>query len=558
MKRDLSSLASQEYDVIVLGAGAFGSCAAWEAASRGLSVALVERGDFCCATSANHLKMVHGGIRYLQHADIQRVRESCRERSILLRIAPHLVRPIPILMPTYGNGMQGREVLGAGLLLYDLITSDRNRGLGDEARRIPRGRIISRDECLEVYPHLKQEGLTGAGVFFDAQFYNPPRLALAFLRSAVMAGACIGNYCEAVGFVRKHERICGVRVRDVLTGAGFDIRGKMVLNAAGPWADRLLADGASIRLRPVPSFSRDLGFVVRRPLARSHALAIQLHTKDPDAVLSRKGRHVFVVPWREYSLVGVWHKVHKSGPDGIGVREEEIRGYIDEVNASYPAFAITLEDVSMINTGLTLFGENSEGAEDLSFGKRSLLIDHAREYGVEGLVTLIGVRATTARGMAEKAVDLIFRKLGKAPAASRTSTTRIYGGKIDDFEGFLQQAGRQNGNPRSMEVMRHLAHNYGARYGEVLRYTGENPAWGATLGESQVIGAEVVHAVREEMAQKLEDVVFRRTDLGTGAYPGESSLRACTAVMADEMKWDEARREREIREVMSHFPRYGS
>lgn len=549
-------MSDKEFDVIVLGAGAFGSCAAWEAASRGLSVALVERRDFCGATSANHLKMVHGGIRYLQHADIQRVRESCLERSVLLRIAPHLVRPIPILMPTYGNGMQGKEVLRVGLLAYDLITADRNRGLRDPARRISRGRIVSRSECLEIYPYLKKEKLTGGGIFPDGQFYNPPRLALAFLRSAELAGARIGNYCEVINFIKKSDRVLGVLVRDTLSGDRFEIRGKVVLNATGPWADRLLAGRGGLDLRPAPSFSRDLGFVVRRPLAQSHALAIQLRAKDPDAVLSRKGRHVFVVPWRNYSLIGVWHKVYKLGPDRIAVSEEEIQSYINEVNEAYPAFDVTLKDVSMINTGLTLFGENSENASDLSFGKRSLLIDHARQSGVEGLVTLIGVRATTARGMSEKAVDLVFKKLRKTPVASKTSTIPVYGGEIEDFDGLLECSIKRHGNLHSNEVMNHVVHNYGSQYGEVLSYIKENPSWSEPLGESQVIKAEVVHAVREEMAQNLEDVVFRRTDLGTGEYPGANTLGACAEIMAGELGWNKARTEKEIQDVTSLFPRY--
>src|SRR5262245_13291078 len=150
VRRNVAALTEQEYDLVIVGGGAFGVCAAWDAALRGLSVALVERGDFCHATSANHFKMVHGGIRYLQHGDVLRLRESSNERRALLRIAPHLVQPLPIVIPTYGHGMQGKALLAAGLRLYDLLAYDRNRGLADPQRQIPQGRFLSRQECLTL------------------------------------------------------------------------------------------------------------------------------------------------------------------------------------------------------------------------------------------------------------------------------------------------------------------------------------------------------------------------------------------------------------------------
>ena len=257
MKRDIAALDKKEYDLIVIGGGIFGICAVWDAALRGLSVALLERGDFSHATSANSFKLVHGGIRYLQHADIARVRESSRERSVLLRIAPHLVHPLPIIMPTYGNGMRGKETLRIGLLLYDILTFDRNRGIRDPKRRIPPGRIISRQECLEVFPHLEHQGLTGAAVFYDAQMYNPTRLALAFLKSAVEAGVDAANYVQVTEFIRDRNRVIGVKAEDTLTGNDLEIRGKVVVNAAGPWAYRLLNRSLGVRPSSSPSFSRD-------------------------------------------------------------------------------------------------------------------------------------------------------------------------------------------------------------------------------------------------------------------------------------------------------------
>ncbi len=185
MRRSIAALTEKEFDLIVVGGGIFGACAAWDAALRGMSVALVERGDFCEATSANHFKIIHGGIRYLQHGDIYRIRESSRERSALLRIAPHLTKPLPIAIPTYGHGLQGKELLKIGMSLFDLLTFDRNQHVRDLGQHIPSSWFMSREECLNSFPGLDQNGLTGAGIFCDGQIYNPPRLALSFIQSAV-------------------------------------------------------------------------------------------------------------------------------------------------------------------------------------------------------------------------------------------------------------------------------------------------------------------------------------------------------------------------------------
>jgi glycerol-3-phosphate dehydrogenase len=554
VKRNIAALTEKEYDLVVVGGGTFGVCAAWDATLRGLSVALVERGDFCQATSANHFKMVHGGIRYLQHADLPRIRESSRERNALLRIAPHLVQPLPIMIPTYGHGLQGKEILQAGLMLYDLLVCDRNRGLRDPARRIPRGRLLARRECLELHPELEKRGLTGAALFYDAQMYNPPRLVLSYLRSAVQAGAQAGNYLEVIGLLQRGTQIYGVEVRDLLSGDQLEIRAKVVLNAAGPWAQGLLANWLGLQLRPTFMFSRDACFIVGRRLVGKSALAVLGRTKDPDALLSRQHRHLFLVPWRDATLVGVWHIVYPGDPDAFTVTEDELQGFLDEINIAYPPLTLTLQDISMWNAGLVLFGENQPGATDLSYGKRSYLVDHAKAHHVQGLVTLIGVRATTSRGMAEKAIDLVYTKLGRKAPRSTTAVTPIYGGRIEVFEEFLRQAIARRPVGLSPEVMPPLVHNYGSEYQRILKYVDEEPAWAATLGTSKVLKAEVVHAVREEMAQKLSDIVFRRTELGTAGHPGKQALRTCAELMAAELDWGQQRMQEEIGAVDTAYP----
>lgn len=559
MKRDLQALGSQEYDLVIIGGGIFGACAAWDATLRGLSVALLEKSDFCQATSAHHFKLIHGGVRYLQHLDFYRARISSRERSTLVRIAPHLAYPLPFMMPTYGHGMKGKEILRTGFSLYDFLTIDRNRAIEDPAREFPRARSISAEEFLEHCPGLRQKkNLTGGVIFYDGQIYNPSRLAISFLRSSTRAGLNAANYLEVTRYIRNGNRIAGVGARDILTGDELEIRSKCVLNTAGPWAHQLNEEALRTEIGKRPTFSRDLAMVIGRPLTKKYAFSYLTESRDSDSVLHRGGRHIFVIPWRELSLVGVWHRVWENSADEIVVTTDEILQFISEVNKINVDYQVSLDDVTMINTGLILFGDkHKQGTnKNHSFANRPLLVDHATQHQrVQGLVSLIGERATMARRGAEKTIDLILKKLARKGPKSKTANIPIYGGEIHNFEELVKDATAQL--DRSKTVMRALVHNYGSEYRAVLKYCSEDPTLADAIGNSTVIKAEIIHAVREEMALKLEDVVFRRTDLGTGISPGAQALEACADVMGTELGWGKDRVREEVSDVEAIFSRRG-
>ncbi|TMQ70935.1 MAG: glycerol-3-phosphate dehydrogenase/oxidase [Candidatus Eisenbacteria bacterium] len=554
MRRDLSALARGTFDVVVVGGGICGACAAWDAALRGLSVALLERGDWSGATSAHSLKVVHGGIRYLQHADIERVRECSFERSAFLRIAPHLVHPLPFVVPTYGLGMRGKAVLGVAFQLLGVLTADRNRDLTDPARRIPGGRLISKAEVLAMFPGLVDEhGLTGAGVFHDGQLHDPPRLVLSVVRAAAEAGAVAANHCEVERLIVSDRRAVGVTAVDRLSGGRFEVRARTVLNAAGPYAEELLVRSGLQPRRVIP-LSRDMAIVVPRPIIRQGALAMQTKYRDPAAVLSRGNRHLFMVSWRGYTLIGVNSRIYEETPSELGVTEAEVCGFLDEINQANPSLRLTLDDVSVVNAGLLPFGENTGASADLTFGKRSHLIDHATRGGIEGLVTAMSVRYTTGRIAAEKAVDLAFAKMGRAAPPCRTARTPVHGGAIARIDDLVEAAVRERPAWLSPESARHLVRSHGSDHGAVVRLAEESPPLRETLGTSPVLKAEVVHGVRMEMAQRLTDVVLRRTDLGTGAHPGAAVVAECARLMAGELGWDAARVERELAEVRAAYP----
>jgi glycerol-3-phosphate dehydrogenase len=523
---------------------------------RGLRVALIERGDFCGGTSANSFKMVHGGVRYLQHADVYRLRYSCRERSALLRIAPHLVQPLPIVIPTYGHGASGKAFLGAGLYLYDLLTLGRNRGISDDERKIPITQFLSRREILDLFPDLKQDGLTGGAMFSDGQMYNPTRLVLAFIQSAVASGAEAANYLEAVGLTRSGDRVTGVEARDILTGDRLSIRAKVVVNTAGPWAEHFVSDAAKLPMKSKGSYSRDACFVVNRRLRGKQAVAVLGRTRDPDAVLSRPARHLFLVPWRNFTLVGVWHVVYERHPDEVDVPAQDLESFIDEINWAYPSLNLRLEDVRMWNAGLVPFGINEPGAVNLSYGKRSNLIDHRKTHGVDGLVTLIGIRYTTARADSAKAIDIAVGKLGARAPRRDSSRIPIMGGDIPDFEDFVRTITQKQRLGINDSVMRALAHNYGTGMDQVLAYAEKDAGLAQTLGDTTVIKAEVINAIQHEMAITLADIVFRRTDLATGGNPGDHTMRECAELAARELGWTNAQKEIQLQEVYKRFPSF--
>jgi len=551
MKRDLNKLSQTEYDLVIIGSGIYGSAIAWDATLRGLSVALIDKGDFGSATSANSLKIVHGGLRYLQELDFRRMRESVRERRILMRIAPHLVHPLPCVMPTYGHLMKGKEVMRVGMLMNDLISFDRNR-LDDPEKTIPGGRVLSKGECLQLAPGVDGKRVTGGVFWHDAQTYNSERLALSFVLSASKAGAQVANYVEATEFLRRRGRIDGVKARDVITGNELDIRARVVVNASGGWVDKVLGltDGNVLEKRL--NLSTAMNLVVSREVLPGCAVGItsRFRYERVGGKVYRGRRVLFVTPWRHYTLVGTYHRPYSGDPDALRVTEEEIQTFLDEVNGAYPGAPICREEVSFFHKGfLPMEGVDGKTGE-VKLTKHYRICDHSRDDGIDGLISVVGVKYTTARNVAEKTVDIAFKKLGKKSPKCTSHVTPLAGGDIGRFEDFLSGATAKIPKGLNSEVIRHLVHNYGSEYQCILEYGKKHSEYGKTVpGSSEVLMAEVFHAVREEMAQKLADVILRRTDLGSGGHPGDAALKGCAGVMAKELGWSKNRMKKELEEV---------
>lgn len=554
MQRDLSAMSQTDYDLIVVGGGISGSSIAWDATLRGLKVALLEKDDFAHATTAGSSKLIHGGLRYLVNGEIGLVRESLRERRIWEQNAPHLVDPLPFILPTYGRGMKGAMILAIGLTMYDLLAYDRNR-LDDPDKKLPGYKSISREEALRLMPSLNPEGLTGAKIYYDCQMFAPERLCLEFILGAAEKGADVANYAQVTGFEKsdggpENDRITGVTVKDQLTGDTHTIKGKLTINAAGPWADILM--GLSDDGKPSRRLIRSKGIhLITRALSGDNALAVQ----------SKIGGHFFVLPWRGKTILGTTDTVFDDAPDKIGVTEQDIEDFLAVVNDGLPTLNLTRADVENFYVGIrplvdTTPQDDEDNSDSYNASRAAEIVDHSEVDNIDGFLSAMGGKWTTSRHLAEKVVDSAAKKLGKS-TKSKTETVPLYGGATGRFLPFTDKA--IGAHPEiSADIIRNLTRYHGARYDQVLATAderqGEAPELLQPLSETTSdIGAQIVHAVRHEMALTLEDVLLRRTGLGTLVHPGEVAINRAADLMARELGWDEAERTRQIAKIEASY-----
>lgn len=554
MRRDLASLQATTFDVIVIGGGISGACIAYDASLRGLSVALIERGDFGAETSAASSKLLHGGIRYLQQARIDKVRESASERAHLQRLAPHLTHWVPFLIPTHPGLRRGRPLLQAGMAAYELLTKTANRRITDPAKRVPAGQYLDRAALAKRAPALAERpDVTGAQVLYESHLHSSERMTLAFIKSAVRHGAAVANYAPATRLLQSGGRLEGVTATDALTGASLDVRGRVLVNAAGPWLadlnDQLTLGALS---RPVTGFSRG-AHIITRPLLDQFAVALPTARKA-STLVDRGGRHIFIIPWRGLSLIGTSDRPHTGGLERIVPDEKDVAGLLADVAAALPSVALTRRDVRHAFAGLypltagDLSPDVYQGSGDFQ------IIDHGRAGGVEGAVSALGAKYTTARRLGERATDLACAKLGRTGVVSRTTTTPLVGGDIDDLGSFTAEAVARHAPRLDPPAVRHLIRHYGTEADAVVDAATGSPTGLAPLATTRPsLEAEVTFAVDREMAVTLDDVVFRRTGLGTIGHPGDACLRRCATLMADRLGWSADETDRQLRTTAGRF-----
>lgn len=547
MQRNLEQFNKTRFDLLIVGGGICGAWIALDATLRGLSTALVDKGDFGAATSAATGRMIHGGIRYLQHLALGRLKVSLHERMLLLRNAPHLVHPVPFLIPTSGHLLKGKEILGAAMLLYDYFA---NRAVpGPPYAAIPPHQRLSRQETVRMEPLLGRNGLTGAVRFFDCQMPFPERLTLAVIQSAHQSGAVVANHVQAVGLITEKNAVHGVQARDCLTGQEISIQADCTVNAAGPWVFDLLREHAPAATVAPSSrqFSKGI-HIITRSLTNGNALALATRHQHSGSWLDRGGRHFFIIPLEGHSLVGTTNVPFTGGPDQKMVTEEDIQGLIADVNSVYPAAGLCREDVLFFYGGLYPDEPDSPG-RGYQGARNDRIVDHGPEQGLHNLLSVTCVKYTTARRLAQAVVDKVVQKHHRRAPSCSTASAVLHGGDMPGLEAFVRREQQRLAPSVPADTVALLARLYGTKMTDLLEHKAQTNAATLVSPLENLDAIQTSFAVRHEMARKLTDVLFRRTCLGLFGCPGREKLRELAGIMAEELNWDEARVDQEIAEV---------
>lgn len=539
MKRDLRRLANETFDVLIVGGGIHGAVAAWDATLRGLSVALIERGDFGSGTSQNSLKIIHGGLRYLQDVNIARIRTMARERTIWMKIAPHLVHPLTCLMPTRQKLSRSRLVMRAAMLANDILSFDRNQ-LADPGKHLESGKVISQAELSRLLPGYDTSTSTGAAVWHDAQVFNTERLLLEFILSAADAGAVVANYVEATQLLTDGKQVNGAKAADVQTGDTFDIRANVVVNCAGAWGDNLLQ---TTSLRSEYATSVAMNIIVDQIWSD---VAAGLPSRASNG---KKSQILFFVPWRDKTIIGTWHIPWNGSPAAFKLTESIVQDFLNEINSAHPPLRLSLDDVLNVTWGFLPVNKEDANREQVTLTRDGVVIDHQKRDGVSGLISVLGVKYTTARVVAQQAIDLAACRLAKKTKRCQTNLQPVRGGNIDHFNSFLDRSTVDERGVGDKAVLEHLIHTYGSEYPQLEKYN-----LSRIDPQSPVTEAEVIHAIREEMASTLLDVIQRRTELGSTGLPSIPILEKCAVLMGSELQWTTERQQAEIRSVIEAYP----
>ena len=425
MQRDLDELTARTFDVLVVGGGIYGLTIAYDCAQRGMSVALIERKDFGSGASFNHLRTIHGGLRYLQTLDFSRARESVSERRTLARIAPAAVQPLRFVLPLTPSLMQGALAMRAGFLLDRAVSRDRNDGVA-QSLQLPGGQVVTRAEALNGFDESLRAGITGqAATWYDYVTTDADRLTLAWAIAATHHGASLANYVDATSLILEGGRAIGAQATDCLSGRKLEIAARLVINATGGAVDRLL--GAS-------------GLVFGVPMLK--AMNLVTDREAPAAALGARGpsgRALFTVPWKGRALFGTWQSSKPCAPDDTSISGDEVRSFITEINQAFPSVALTPQHVTLVHRGVVPAVLRADGRASLEGHEQ--VCDHA-DRGVEGLITVAGTKYTTARAVAERVTNRICAKLGQPPVPCRTAETPLpFSNGATDV--LLTQAARQ-------------------------------------------------------------------------------------------------------------------
>jgi len=519
----LTAARNNPYDVLVVGGGVNGLAVAWDLARSGARVLVVDKGDWGSGTSSWSSRMIHGGLKYLEKFDISLVRESLRDREWLLRSAPHLVKPLPFVLPFYKGGAHSSLALRAGMVLYDVLSYDKS---------VPRHRAFSRKKTIEMLPGVRTEGLQGSARYYDAQVEYSERLCVELMLAARDAGADTLSYVRVSELTTSDERVTGARLRDELTGESFGVTAGIVVNVAGPWVDDILT-GTVEGDRQWMGGTKGTHLVVP-PFPGAPDDAMYYESDD--------GRPMMIIPWLGLYLIGSTDKRFSGDLDTVSADQEEIDYILYETNKVFPSCGLTRDSVLYWYTGVRpLPYVDAERTADIT--RRHEIHDHAPR--ITGLLSIIGGKLTTFRALAGHTHKAVARYMNLNPSSLTDARLPGYSSAPRPLPGI------------DRGLAARLDRLYGARAAKVAAIMVDEPQTRRVLdGQSGLVAAEVLLAVRDEEAVHLSDVVMRRVMIGWEPDLGRSASTAVAEVMADELGWDADRVQAELEEYEDYLSRF--
>lgn len=526
------------FDLIVIGAGINGAGIARDAAMRGLRVLLLDKGDLASGTTSWSTRLIHGGLRYLEYGEIGLVRESLRERERLLSLAPHLVRPLTMLIPIYAGQRRGPLQIRAGMLAYDLLSLDKS---------LEHHHMLSRTETLKRAPGLLPERLRGAALYYDAQVEYAERLVLENVLSARAYGAQVLTYARVERFIIEEGAVRGVEFADLQTGRRSRARAALTVNVSGPWVDQLLC---TLEHPPPRLIGGTKG---------SHIVVEGFAGAPPDALYveaHEDGRPFFIIPWNGLYLIGTTDTPYEGDLDKVSTDEREIAYLIKETNRVIPSARLTPSSVLYTYSGVrplaNLANDEGRGASAV-LTRRHFVYDHGERLA--GLLSIIGGKLTTYRNLSEQAVDLIFKKLGRRAPTCETARLPLPGANVPDFARFADHFKASSGLPQT--VASRLLRVYGTRAPLVLELAREGPDLLELFSPlSGAIGAEVLVSFHHELARNLLDCLLRRTMVGMNAAAGLDALEGAARIARKYLGWSQKRAAGEVAAYRAYIERF--
>ncbi|PCJ89261.1 MAG: hypothetical protein COA54_00560 [Thiotrichaceae bacterium] len=528
-----------DYQLVIIGGGIYGATLCWEAAHRGIKTLLVEQEDYACGASSNSLKTIHGGLRSLQSLNLKAVLKGIRERSIFLRIAPNYVKPLPCILPTSTSLMKSKPVVGMGLLLYNILNQLYIFASNDD-NKIPRSRLLSRSKFFSRAANINPEGITGGALWHDAQVINTERMVWQFIRSAITRGATAINHASAIkhehdGTKDRHK----VLIRDQISGDEKTITTAAVVDASAAWnfIKHCLPESQHDKNL---TFVKSVNIIVKKNIFDT-AVGANIKAKD------NSSRLYFFSPWRDCTIIGTWYLSENPYPEKSFSRDEA-SACINEINAAFSQPLLNIDDICNVHIGFLPAIKNQHG-NTLTLDKNLIssyqLKDWSQQPGMQNMYSLRGTKYTLARHDAQQVIDQLAKTMQWKVTASRSDQLPIY----------QAMSATEKKHSLSADIINQLLTNYGLETEGLLEHIRNNPQSAELIpGTQHHIAAEIHHAVTNEQALTLSDLLKRRLAIGDRAPPDLMTAQYCAKVMQQLFSWSDDTVRKQISELYASYP----